>query len=245
MERPALSVERISALIVVVVLAGVLGAGYYAIHGADPGDVRKVFGSAVGSFLGAAAALVLFWLNRAAERQRKRDETARLKQALWHDVALTLPALMNEFDYWVGLRGQEAPRVAKIRPVEHLRPTIFDANLSKIGDLDAAERHDLHLFHDNLRPLREYISAFDKDEAAATETVEAIVDLLADCCHRGERAMAALDRDGGLRRALEASMGRATYILTDEARDRLARIQSAARESPPGTAREPPPAATR
>lgn len=239
-----MSVERLSALIVAVVVVGVLGAGAYAIHGADPGDVRKVFGSAVGSFLGAAAALVLFWLNRAAERQRKREETNRLRQALWHDVALTLPALMNEFDYWAGLRGQEAPKVAKIRPVEHLRPTIFDANLGKVGDLDAAERHDLHLFNDNLRPLREYISHFDKDEAAAADTVEAIVDLLADCCYRGERAMAALDGDGAFRRALEASMGRATYILTGEARDRLARIQAEARAAP-GAPRTPPPAAAR
>lgn len=127
-------------------------------------DNNPAWLQAVGALLAVGVAIYVPWTQRRNQivdnRSRERTEADRLKHAVWQDVYLTLRVIYNEYKDWSAPEFLGAKQIYK-RTVEHLRPTVFEANLSRIGIFEPKEATLLLLFHDNLRLAREYISAFE------------------------------------------------------------------------------------
>jgi hypothetical protein len=202
-------------------------------------DRMRTGGAMLGAFLSGMVAVGLHWATVWRKSRDDRKELDQMKRAIWQDINATLRVILEEYEQWKYLNLVEKEEISDLE-TEHLRPTVFDAVLSQIGELEEEQAFYLLLVHDNLRTVREAIKAFKYQPAALAaapgKTVEEVLAtyraikadkaqhiafLLETICCDANFALKALDPDGAYRRRHDAMPARA---ITDEDpawRDRL------------------------
>jgi hypothetical protein len=127
----------------------------------EPGDRARAGGALLGGMLSGLIAVLVWLLTRHNDHVKEYRRADRLRTAIWYDLALTAGVALDDYEYW---RNREIALTTDFdRNIEHLKPTVFDANLGDIGLLRSAEIVELLLVHDNLRIAREQISGFPVD----------------------------------------------------------------------------------
>jgi hypothetical protein len=122
-------------------------------------DKIRAGGTAVGAFFTSMIAVLLYWSTNRRKKLDEQEELEQIKRAIWQDIRATLQVIFREYEEWSSedFLGDDDRFGVE---VEHLRPTVFDAVIDKIGKLEEEQSYHLLLVHDNLRSVREAMKAF-------------------------------------------------------------------------------------
>ncbi len=184
-------------------------------------DKIRAGGTAVGAFFTSLIAVLLYWSTNRRKKLDDQEELEQIKRAIWQDIRATLQVIFREYEDWSSedFLGDDDKFGFE---VEHLRPTVFDAVIDKIGKLEEEQSYHLLLVHDNLRSVREAMKGFSykPSEIPATggctaqakerlkermsEEATMIADLLETICVDADHVLKTLDPTGAYSQRFDA-----------------------------------------